>query len=125
MSTPRFLDALTDTIQRSATVKVIYGDPVEAAGKTIVPVARVSYGFGGGYGIGKARGGKDRSQEDPSAGQDEGGGGGGHVNVTPLGVVEITPAQTRYLPIRNGIAKPAGAFAAGLLAGVILGHRFR
>ena len=35
-------------LQNSASVKTVYGDPITAEGKTIIPVAKVTYGFGAG-----------------------------------------------------------------------------
>ena len=73
-------------------------------------MARVQYGFGGGLGGGSARLGesKDRQQ------QGEGGGGGGGVLCLPLGVVEISATETRFIPIRRGSRRRmAGAVLAG------------
>lgn len=124
MSSPTFLESLSDKLQRSATVKAIYGDPIEAGGRTVIPVARISYGLGGGFGTGSANHGKKQNAEQP-AGHGEGGGGGGGVTVTPLGIVEITQERTRYLPIRSGKGASAGAFLAGFIAGMLLGKRRR
>jgi uncharacterized spore protein YtfJ len=75
------------SIVSQATVKTIYGEPISAEGKVIVPVAAIRYGFGGGSG---------RSEKD----NQEGGGGGGGFIGKPLGVVEVTQQQTRFIPIR-------------------------
>ena len=44
----------------AANVKSVYGEPIAAQGKTVIPVAKVMYGYGGGGtgGVGdtKARG---------------------------------------------------------------------
>ena len=71
------------SIIEHAGAKTVYGDPVSVGGKTVLPVAQIRYGFGGG-----------------SDGRDEGhqGGGGGLV-AKPLGVVEVTQSQTRFIPI--------------------------
>jgi uncharacterized spore protein YtfJ len=85
---------VVERLQTSAGVKTVFGEPVSAEGKTIIPVARVRYGFGGGGGtapgIGSESGDDDRSEA-------LGGGGGGGVEVTPVGFIEITPGETRFV----------------------------
>ncbi len=53
VSVPDIFRNITDKLQTSASVKTVYGEPVTAEGKTIIPVARVRYGFGAGGGTGK------------------------------------------------------------------------
>ena len=50
MAVQQLLQSIADKVRSSASVKSVYGEPVEAEGKTIIPVARVAYGFGGGGG---------------------------------------------------------------------------
>lgn len=69
MSAIDLLQKIGETLGTTATVKSVFGEPIQANGKTIVPVARVAYGFGGGLGTGR-----DRAHTDT---QGEGGGGGG------------------------------------------------
>ena len=114
----QFFESLSERLATSASARVVYGEPVEAQGKTILPVARVRYGFGGGFGFGQTP--RDRSESSP---QGEGMGGGGGVDVSPLGVVEISDAVTRFVPIdeRKRILRAAGlAFAGGLALGALL-----
>jgi len=115
MSTEQLLESVAERLRSSASVKTLYGEPVVAAGKTIIPVAKVAYGFGGGTGTKKQAEGKE-----PAAG--EGAGAGGGVTAKPTGVVEITPEQTRYVPF--GLAgKLTAAAAAGLALGLLIGTR--
>ena len=44
------LEALFQSIVNQVGAKTIFGDPISANGKTIVPVAKVRYGFGAGTG---------------------------------------------------------------------------
>ncbi|MGH9357078.1 MAG: spore germination protein GerW family protein [Terriglobia bacterium] len=113
-----FFQSLTERLQTSAHVKTVYGEPIVLEGKRVVPVARVAYGFGGG-------GGKRGTDEDTgSGGADEGGGGGGGCAAVPMGVVEITDGGTRFISF--GLTqKLAGAAAAGLLLGVLIGRHQR
>ena len=93
------LDKLTGRIgdlQGKATVKTVFGEPIEVHGRTIVPVARVRYGFG--MGIGR-RGRRNEDEHDSDMVDGEGGGGGGGVSIRPLAVLEITDRETKVTPI--------------------------
>ena len=72
-----------------ASVSAVYGTPIERDGVTIIPVARVSWGFGAGSGTG--------SGADGSGG---GEGGGGGVRATPAGFIEIREGRAEFQPIR-------------------------
>lgn len=101
--------SVIDRLSESASVQAVYGEPIEAYDRTIVPVARVGYGFGGGFGV---------SNEEQEGG--EGGGGGGGVSATPLGVVEVTEEATRFVRFddwkRLGLAACCGLIFGALLA---------
>lgn len=75
-------------IGRNANARVVYGDAVERDGITVIPVAKVKYGFGGGGG-----------HNDKNHG--EGGGGGGGVHVIPIGYIEIKDGISEFRPIRD------------------------
>jgi uncharacterized spore protein YtfJ len=115
MSATDLLQKIGDTLGSTATVKSIFGEPIHVNGKTVVPVAKVAYGFGGGFGAGKHGEHADR--------QGEGGGGGGGVRAFPAGALEITEGQTRFIPFTD-MRWLATAFAAGaVLGGLILSRR--
>lgn len=100
MDPKELLQTIAERVQSSASVKTIVGEPIRAEGKTLIPFARVAYGFGAGGG------------HEPSGG----GGGGGGVRVSPIGVLEVTPDRTRF--IRIGVKRRVlAAFFAGLAAG--------
>jgi uncharacterized spore protein YtfJ len=99
--------SIIERLQGTANVKTVYGEPVEAKGKVIIPVAKVAYGFGAGSGFGKKIGAED---------QQGGAGAGGGVAVRPAGVIEITPEGTRFVPIAS-----RGKILAILLLGFGLG----
>ena len=52
MGSVAILQSLRESIQGQATVKTVYGEPIEAQGKTIIPVAKIVFGFGAGAGTG-------------------------------------------------------------------------
>ena len=44
MSSLALLQSLKDSILTQANVKAVYGEPIPAQGKTIIPVAKIIYG---------------------------------------------------------------------------------
>jgi uncharacterized spore protein YtfJ len=71
------------------TVRRVYGDPVERDGTTVIPVARVRGGGGGGTGEKAATGEK---------GQESGSGGGFGVDAAPVGVYVIRNGTVKWQP---------------------------
>ena len=115
MSTSPILQSLKEGILSQANVKAIYGEPIAANGKTVIPVAKIMYGYGAGAGTGGVG---------DSSARGEGGGGGGAVRAIPVGVIEISDQQTRFVPITNR-KKLTGAVLAGIGLGMLLGWRRR
>jgi len=112
MSSLPILQSLKESIL-SANVKALYGEPIAAQGKTVIPVAKIIYGYGGGAGgVGN------------SGTRGEGSGGGGAARAIPVGVVEVSDRQTRFVPISDR-KKLAGAVAMGIGLGMWLGWRRR
>jgi uncharacterized spore protein YtfJ len=50
MSSRALLQSLKESILSQANVKAIYGEPIAAHGKTVIPVAKIMYGYGTGGG---------------------------------------------------------------------------
>src|SRR5690242_17815448 len=92
--------------------KSVYGEPVVCGDKTVVPVASIAFGFGGGFGKGTE-----------GVEHGEGGGGGVGFRGVPAGYIEITPAGTRFVPVREK-QKMAAAMLAGIAVGMLAG-KFR
>lgn len=86
---------LAEKLGGSAGADAVFGTPVERAGVTVIPVARVRWGVGGGSGR--------RKDEDG-----EGFGGGGGVQASPLGFIEVRDGSAEYKrvhdPLRLAIA---------------------
>ncbi len=112
MSVPEILKSIGERFQSSATVKNVFGEPISAGDRTVIPVARISYGFGGGGG----------SHDGGEARQGGGGGGGGRMSALPAGVVEITSSGTRFMPFLDW-RKLASVIAVSLAVGFVLGTR--
>lgn len=119
MENEKTLDTLATHLEQNATVKNVFGQPILADGKTIIPVAKVAFGLGGGYGEKHP---KNNSQANPDTAAEpegNGAGAGGGMYAMPKGVYEISSAGTRFIPASNtkplliGIA--IGIFLRGLL----------
>lgn len=92
----RVLDQLRQLTER-AGVRAVYGEPMEARGRTLVPVARVAYGFGFGGGLRQRH--EQEEDEEEEREQDEGGGGGAGLSARPVAVVEVRDDGTRVIPV--------------------------
>ena len=111
MEMPENFQSLTKHFEDSANAKAVFGQPVQAEGRTVIPVAKIVYGFGGGSGS------TDNVLKDQA--KSAGGGGGGGVLAWPAGVIEITSSGTRYLDFGWRKKVMTGA-AIGLAAGVVI-----
>jgi uncharacterized spore protein YtfJ len=104
MSDQTFVERIAAVIQTSANARQIFGDPVERDGATIIPVARVQWGFGGGaLGHGIA----------------ERGGGGGGARATAIGYIEVRDGASSFKPIYD--PGDVATLILASLAGVLLG----
>jgi uncharacterized spore protein YtfJ len=129
MTASDLLETIGEKLGSTATVKTVYGEPIHANGKTVVPIAKVAYGFGAGFGSGHGKHGSHHDSGAHEAGAEarhgEGGGGGGGVRAFPAGALEITDSGTRFVPFLD-LRPIAVAFAAGaLLATLLLPRRRR
>ena len=115
MSAHALLQSLKESILSQASVKAIYGEPIAAHGKTVIPVAKIMYAYGAGAGTGGVG---------SSSARGEGGGGGGGAWAIPMGVIEVSDQQTRFVPITDR-KRLAGAVLAGIGLGMLLGWRRR
>ncbi|MGB9938545.1 GerW family sporulation protein [Methanosarcina sp.] len=75
-------------LERIATTKTVVGDPITAAGKTIIPISRISLGFGAGGGEGK---------KDTESGY--GGGGGAGAKIEPVAFIMLSEEEARIFRI--------------------------
>src|SRR5689334_9701014 len=97
MENGNFLENLAVRLGQQATVKNVYGEPITTGGKTVIPVARLAYGFGAGMGRHKnARLQNSTETQTEKNGQPEGAGGGGGLRATASGVFEISEQGTRF-----------------------------
>ena len=84
------IERIASKLGAKASVSAVYGEPIERDGVTIIPVARVSLGFGVGAGSGRreSRGGQC-------------GGGGGGAAALPVGYIEINDGNAEFKRVLN------------------------
>ena len=103
---PNMLESTIQKIREMVDVNSVIGDPITTPdGVTIIPVSKVSVGFGGG--------GSDFANKNPApAGElPFGGGVGGGVKVTPVCFLIVKDGAVRMMPV----AQPANTTADRLL----------
>ena len=102
---PNMLDSTIAKIREMVDVNSVIGDPITTAdGVTIIPVSKVSVGFGGG--------GSDFPSKNANAKENPFGGGvGAGVKVTPIAFLIIKEGSVRMLPV----ATPANTTADRLV----------
>jgi len=125
------MDVIELTMERfldTASVDLVYGEPVEHGDTLIIPTAEIlaGLGFGVGYvrgGSGKGEGdeGEEEQGEEGGYGEGGGGGGGGRTFARPVAIVVSSPEGVRIEPVVD-MTKIALGFltAAGFMTGMIL-----
>lgn len=102
---PNMLDSTIAKIREMVDVNSVVGDPITTAdGVTIIPISKVSVGFGGGGSDFVSK--NVNHQENPF-----GGGIGAGVKVTPVAFLIIKEGNVRMLPV----AAPANTTADRLV----------
>jgi len=106
----QLLERMAELVGARASVQAVFGDPIERDTLTVIPVARVRWGFGGGAG----------SADGPPSGPASGSGGGGGVAADPVGYLEIGPDGAVFRPIREPLPSPLFLVASGLTAAIVI-----
>jgi uncharacterized spore protein YtfJ len=102
--TDEILSMLAERLGATFVASSVFGTPVERDGVTVIPVATVRFGLGGGSGTEP-----DRKQSG------EGGGGGG--SGVPRGYIEIRDGRSQFVPIVHP-ARTAALAVGVVLAGI-------
>jgi uncharacterized spore protein YtfJ len=106
--TDELLARLAERVGARFDASNVFGAPVERDGVTVIPVATIRFGLGGGAG------------SDPRKGQDgEGGGAAGSASAT--GYIELKDGRSRFVPVVHparmllmvGLMSLAGLAVAG------------
>ncbi|WP_269848674.1 GerW family sporulation protein [Methanosarcina horonobensis] len=88
MGVEETIKEIASELERIATTKTVVGEPITAAGKTIIPVSKITMGFGGGGGEGK--------KENESG---YGGGGGAGAKIEPVAFIMISEEEARIFRV--------------------------
>ena len=101
---PNMLESTIAKIRQMVDVNSVIGDPITAGDVTIIPISKVSVGFGGG--------GSDYVSKNANKTENPFGGGvGAGVKVTPIAFLVIKEGSVRMLPV----ATPANTTADRLV----------
>jgi uncharacterized spore protein YtfJ len=100
-----FVERVAERMGMQASAKAVYAEAVERDGVTVIPVAKVRWGFGGGTGRKQRKRGK---------------GAGGGLQAAPLGYIEIKEGQTEFKPIRDPMSLVPLVAMGGLAGWVVL-----
>ncbi len=107
---------LFESLIDAVGVETVFGEPVRADGRLIIPVAETSVGGGfGGVQFATPEGVERREVRVPLASR----GGGGGASTRPVAIVVVTPDQVKVQPVldMNRLALTAMATAVGLWRG--------
>jgi uncharacterized spore protein YtfJ len=108
-----FLEKLAERVGGKASIKAVFGEPISRNGKTIVPVAKIRWGFGGGTGTGP-------SSQAADAPVGTGPGAGGGVTAEPIGYLEIGDEGAAFKPIAAAYPSPVFLLAAGFAGSLVI-----
>jgi uncharacterized spore protein YtfJ len=108
-----FLEKLADKVGAKASIKAVFGEPIVRNGRTVVPVAKVRWGFGGGTGTGPAN-------ESADAPMGTGSGAGGGVTAEPIGYLEIGDDGAAFKPIAGAYPSPIFLLASGFAGALVI-----
>ena len=88
---PNMLESTMAKIREMVDANSVVGEPVMAGDVMIIPISKISIGFGGG--------GSDFATKNTSAQENFGGGVGAGVKVTPIAFIIIKDGSVRMLPV--------------------------
>ena len=110
------LEKLVEKVGGRANVKAVFGEPITRNGKTVVPVAKIRWGFGGGSGQGTS----PAEGEAGGLSSGSGTGGGGGVTAEPIGYLEIDDEAASFKPIASSYPSPIFLLAAGFAGAIVI-----
>lgn len=94
-STHDVLGATMERLHTMVDANTIIGTPIQAGDTTLIPVSKLSFGFGCGNSDFTAKGGK------PTAPVLNGGGGGGGAKLDPVAFLVIRGDSVKLLPVTS------------------------
>jgi uncharacterized spore protein YtfJ len=97
--------ALVEKLFTVAQPGAVFGEPVSAAGRTIITASEVSvgmgvgFGFGGGSAPGQGEGTEEEAEGGEGTGMGSGGGGGGGAMGRPVAVIQVSEDGIQIEPV--------------------------
>jgi uncharacterized spore protein YtfJ len=97
--------ALVEKLFTVAQPSAVFGEPVSAAGRTIITASEVSvgmgvgFGFGGGSAPGEGEGTEEEAEGGEGTGMGSGGGGGGGAMGRPVAVIQVSEDGIQIEPV--------------------------
>lgn len=98
----RLVKVTMEEIEEMLDSKRVVGEPIEAQGRTVIPLVSLGFGFGAGGGTGSGSG--QAKGGDSPRGEGSGGGTGGGGGIRPIGVIVIDPGGVHIEGIRGATA---------------------
>jgi uncharacterized spore protein YtfJ len=96
---PRELAPLLEKVLAAASPNVVFSQPVEAGGYTVITASEVFAGGGFGYGGGSGPTDAQTAAADAPQASGHGGGGGGGSSGRPVAVISIGPDGVKVDPV--------------------------
>ena len=108
-------------LRRALRARDVFGKPVKSGGVTVIPVASVLGGAGGGF---YEREGDSGTPRSPDSGPQSNEGFGFGIGARPVGAYVIRDGKVRWRPAVDVTRLALGALAAGVVvAGIALAKR--
>ncbi len=108
MNVDEVIEKVTNVIEENANVKVVFGEPVEEKGVTVIPVAKTSVKGGGGVGT---------SSDEDGPEEGKGMGMGLMVDTTPVGYIKVKDGDAEFVEILD---KSKLMLAGTIVGGIVL-----
>ena len=93
MTIQDIISEVTGELEKIASTQTVIGDPINACGKTLIPVTKVSVGFGSG--------GFEAGTKTTDSTSSYGGGGGAGVKIEPIAFIVIDGDKTEILTLNQ------------------------
>ena len=87
MGVEELMQEVVEQLEKLVTTRTIVGEPITVAGKTVIPISKVSFGFG-------SAGGECKHDEESGFG----GGGGGGAKIEPVAFLVVSEDEVKLLP---------------------------
>ncbi len=104
-SIKNLMDTTLNSIRTTIDANTIIGDPIKSDNTVVVPISKVTIGFGIGGGEYSRGNGKDKKQQDNENLDDTNfaGGSAGAISLQPVAFVVVENGETRLMSLENNI----------------------